>query len=172
MWMRISIFRLFVSSFVVVSFAACSNDNANDGTAGQTPSDASQQAATSSTAGSGNAAVAGGVTGASGSSGALAATGAAGTVNAAGTAAAAGAKAAGAGAKAAAGKGGAGVAGSSGGKAGKSGTAGAGGSAPVTCPSTILPPGETTTTLQIGGVARTFILYVPQSSPARYQFRS
>jgi len=39
---------------------------------------------------------------------------------------------------------------------------GAGGSTPVTCPATVLPPGEATTTLQVGGVARTFILRVPQ----------
>jgi polyhydroxybutyrate depolymerase len=40
-------------------------------------------------------------------------------------------------------------------------TAGTGSTAPVTCPATALPPGETTTTLMVGGVARTFILHVP-----------
>jgi polyhydroxybutyrate depolymerase len=33
----------------------------------------------------------------------------------------------------------------------------------VKCPATVLPPGRTTETVQVGGVDRTFILYVPQS---------
>jgi len=45
--------------------------------------------------------------------------------------------------------------------AGASGAAGA--AAPTVCPGTVLPPGDTTTTLQIGGMARTFILHVPSS---------
>jgi polyhydroxybutyrate depolymerase len=53
--------------------------------------------------------------------------------------------------------------------AGASGAAGvgtmatAGAPAPIVCPSTALPPGETTTTLQIDGMPRTFILHVPSS---------
>lgn len=41
--------------------------------------------------------------------------------------------------------------------------AGAGGSAPVTCPATVMPPGDTTTTLQVGGMARTYMLHIPSS---------
>jgi polyhydroxybutyrate depolymerase len=42
-------------------------------------------------------------------------------------------------------------------------TGGTGGAAPVTCPATVLAPGEATTSIQVGGVSRTFILHVPQS---------
>ncbi|MEY4577729.1 MAG: hypothetical protein RL701_2432 [Pseudomonadota bacterium] len=49
------------------------------------------------------------------------------------------------------------------GTAGAAGTAGVPAVAPVVCPATALPPGETTTTLQVKNVARTFILYVPKS---------
>jgi polyhydroxybutyrate depolymerase len=38
----------------------------------------------------------------------------------------------------------------------------AGRAEPVACPATTLAPGETTTTLQVGGAARSFILQVPQ----------
>jgi polyhydroxybutyrate depolymerase len=37
----------------------------------------------------------------------------------------------------------------------------AGSAAPVVCPATALPSGNTTTTLQVGGMARTFILHIP-----------
>jgi polyhydroxybutyrate depolymerase len=47
---------------------------------------------------------------------------------------------------------------------GAAGAATAGATAPpVVCPETVLAPGETTTTLQVGGVSRTFILHVPSS---------
>lgn len=62
----------------------------------------------------------------------------------------------------AAGSGGQSAAGASG-AAGSSGADTAGAAAPVTCPATALSPGETTATLQHGGVARTFILHVPAS---------
>jgi polyhydroxybutyrate depolymerase len=39
----------------------------------------------------------------------------------------------------------------------------AGAAAPIACPETVLAPGEKTTTLQLGGMARTFILHVPSS---------
>jgi polyhydroxybutyrate depolymerase len=38
-----------------------------------------------------------------------------------------------------------------------------GSAAPVSCPASVLAPGETTSTVQVGGVARTFILHVPTS---------
>lgn len=53
--------------------------------------------------------------------------------------------------------------------AGASASAGAGGmnaagaAAPVVCPTTVMPAGETTAMLQVGGMARTFILHVPSS---------
>jgi polyhydroxybutyrate depolymerase len=61
------------------------------------------------------------------------------------------------------------AAGSSGGQAvaGASGAAGvgitAGSAAPIVCPDTPLPPGETTAKLQHDGMERSFILYVPSS---------
>jgi polyhydroxybutyrate depolymerase len=54
--------------------------------------------------------------------------------------------------------------GGSAGAGGMSGGAGASGAAaPVVCPTTVLPAGETTAMLQVGGKTRTFILHVPSS---------
>ena len=65
-----------------------------------------------------------------------------------------------AGTGAAAGSGGM-VAAGAGGAAGGPAMAGTGAAEPVVCPATALAPGETTTTLQVDGMARTFILHVP-----------
>ena len=91
---------------------------------------------------------------AAGASGALSAAGA-GSGAAGGTAAGSGGDHAVAGAPGAAGSG----------AAGSGAMAAAGAAAPVVCPETALPPGDTTTTLQFGGMARTFLLHVP--GPAR-----
>lgn len=66
------------------------------------------------------------------------------------------------------GGGGAGPVGGSGGSAagaagaaGAGGGGGSGGGAPVTCPTTVLPAGNTNKTVQVGGSSRDYVLHVP-----------
>jgi polyhydroxybutyrate depolymerase len=178
MEIRPAMFRSILSLLGAVTIVACSKDAADPGALGQAPAGSTQQPA--STAPAGNGAVQPSAAGRSGSTGAAGqstsvgaggrAAGASGAVAGgsavAGSGAGAGASSAGslalAGTGAAAGSGGtsalAGMSGASG-----EATAGGPSTAPVVCPETVLAPGETTTTLQVGSVSRTFILHVPQS---------
>jgi polyhydroxybutyrate depolymerase len=166
---HVSMFGLLVDCCLMASVAACSADSAGTSDVHAPPAVARAGAGGSSaipasggstgTAGGdaprsagGTIAAAGGASPAAG--GTLAQSGAAGMANTGGAI-----EIGNAGASS---SGGAPVSPGSGGGAGAP-TGGTGGSAPVTCPATVLPPGETTTTLQVGGVARTFILHVPQS---------
>jgi len=155
-------------SLCCAAFVACSSDsNAGSTTpAVSEPTQSPSAAGTTGAAGAGQPSAAGrssvGVAGQTGAAGATGTASGAGGTGSAGLGAGAG----GAGRDVAAGRAaaGGGVAAGSGGVAGSAEmpTAGTGTSAPVTCPATSLPPGETTTTLQVGGTARTFILHVPK----------
>ena len=51
--------------------------------------------------------------------------------------------------------------GGSGGAGGSGGSGGGGGAAPITCPSPALKSGDTTQTVLVGGVSRSYVLHVP-----------
>jgi polyhydroxybutyrate depolymerase len=53
--------------------------------------------------------------------------------------------------------------GGGGGSGGAGGSGGGGGSAPVTCPSPVLQPGDSTLMVQVGGVNRSYVLHVPSA---------
>jgi polyhydroxybutyrate depolymerase len=60
-----------------------------------------------------------------------------------------------------------GAAGSGGGSSGAGGSGGAGGgggsagAAPITCPASVLPPGDTNKTVEVNGTSRSYVLHVP-----------
>ena len=153
MWMQTQQSFSFACAALAGLCGACSPEPA--GTSAPPPPPDVSAAATAGSAGSGAAGAAGVTAAGQGAAGAAVAnpvqagSGGAGAANAAGAAGQSGQGSAGSGAGA-------------GGSGGAAATAGAGGSAPVACPTTVMQPGEATSTVQVGGEARTFVLHVPQ----------